>query len=59
MNYIVRNVIQTGCLATTWAIIAAVTWFFLPNVLIYRVFDITSGTVYAHVSGFSWSKFLI
>jgi hypothetical protein len=50
VHYIVRNVIQTGLLATTWAIAALVTWFLLPGVSAYRVFDITSGSVYTQVS---------
>jgi hypothetical protein len=46
-----RNVIQTGGLATIWAVSALVSWFWLErNIIVYRVFDITSGTVYAHVS---------
>ena len=50
VNYLVRNVIQTGCLATIWAIAALATWFWLSrNVMVYRVFDITSGTIYTHV----------
>ena len=52
VDYLVRNVIQTGCLATIWAIAALVTWFWLSrNVTIYRIFDITSGTIYTHVGG--------
>ncbi|KAH9984926.1 hypothetical protein BJV77DRAFT_143766 [Russula vinacea] len=44
-----RNVIQTGGLATIWAVSALVSWFWLErNIIVYRVFDITSGTVYAH-----------
>jgi hypothetical protein len=45
-----RNVIQTGGLATIWAISSLVAWFWVQNILVYRIFDITSGTVYAHVS---------
>ena len=53
INYIVRNIIQTGCLATAWALAALATWFLLPNnILVYRIFDMTSGTVYTHVSVF-------
>ncbi|KAH9984919.1 hypothetical protein BJV77DRAFT_143332 [Russula vinacea] len=44
---LVRNVIQTGGLATIWAISSLVAWFWVQNILVYRVFDITSGTVYA------------
>ena len=53
INYIVRDIIQTGCLATAWALAASATWFLLPNnILVYRIFDMTSGTVYTHVSVF-------
>ena len=52
INYIVRSIIQTGCLATAWALAALATWFLLPRISAYRVFDITSGTVYTHVSVF-------
>ncbi|KAI0276238.1 hypothetical protein BGY98DRAFT_716006 [Russula aff. rugulosa BPL654] len=48
VKYLVRNVIQTAGLATIWAIAALVARFWLTRVLIYRVFDITSGTVYTH-----------
>lgn len=51
VNYLVRNVIQTGFLATVWAIAELVTWFLLPNIAAYRVFDITSGTIYTQVGG--------
>jgi len=48
VNYIVRGIIQTGCLATAWALVALATYFLLPHNTIYRVFDVTSGTVYMH-----------
>ena len=47
---LVRNIIQTGCLATAWALAALATWFLLPNKSVYRIFDMTSGTIYTHVS---------
>jgi hypothetical protein len=50
VNHIVRKIFQTGCLATAWALLALATWFLLPNNSAYRVFDVTSGTVYTHVS---------
>ena len=50
INHIVRGIIQTGCLATAWAIVALATWFLLPNTMVYRFFDVTSGAVYTHVS---------
>jgi len=50
VNYLVRNVIRTGCLATIWAIAGLVTWFWLSRnvTMVYRIFDITSGTIYTH-----------
>jgi hypothetical protein len=59
VNYLVRATIQTGSLATTWAISALVTWFFLPNISAFRFFDITGGAVYAYVSDAPLSDFLI
>ena len=54
INYIVRNIIQTGCLATAWALVGLATWTLLPNdISVFRIFDVTSGTVYTHVSVFS------
>ena len=50
VKHLVRNVIQTAALATIWAIAALVAWFWLKRILVYRIFDITSGTVYTHVS---------
>ncbi|KAN0111840.1 hypothetical protein V8E52_008046 [Russula decolorans] len=48
VRYLVRNVIQTAALATIWAMVSLVAWFWLKHILVYRVFDITSGTVYTH-----------
>ena len=50
INYIVRGIIQTGGLATAWALAALATSFLLPNISAYSVFDITSGAMYTHVS---------
>ena len=47
---LVRNVIEIGLLANIWAIGALVSWFWLKHDLVYRVLNITSGTVYTHVS---------
>jgi len=52
INYIVRNTIQTGFLATAWAMAALATWFLIPKNTAYRIFDVTSGTMYTHVSVF-------
>ena len=54
MKYLIRNVIQTAALATIWSIGALVAWFWLKRVVVYSVFDITSGTVYTHVSDPLW-----
>ena len=50
VKHVVRNVIQIAGLATIWAIAALVSRFWLNRITVYRVFDITSGTVYTHVS---------
>ena len=50
VRHLVRNVIQTGVLAAIWAIASLASWFFVDRILIYRLFDITSGTVYTYVS---------
>lgn len=57
VNYLVRSVIQTGCLATIWAIAALISWFYVRNNFTFRIFDITSGAVYTHVSIFSCMQF--
>jgi len=49
VKYLARNVIKTAALATLWSIAALVSWFWLKkHILIYRIFDITSGAVYTH-----------
>jgi len=48
ISYLVRTTIQTGGLATAWAIAGLGTWFLLPGVSVYRLLDLTSGTVYTH-----------
>ena len=58
VRYLVRNAIQIAALATLWAIASLVSWFWLNKVLVYRVFDITSGTVYTHVSVSSVARLL-
>jgi hypothetical protein len=52
LYYLIRTVIQTGCLASGWAIAGLATRFSLQNMLTYRLFDITSGAIYTHVSRF-------
>ncbi|KAH9959415.1 hypothetical protein BC827DRAFT_1213407 [Russula dissimulans] len=48
VNYLVRSVIQTGCLASVWAVAALISFFFVPHNLTFRVFDLTSGSIYTH-----------
>ena len=50
VKFLVRNVVQIAALATAWAIAALVAWFWVKDILVYRIFDITSGTIYTHVS---------
>ena len=50
VKYLVRNIIQIAALATIWSIAALVAWFWLDRIVIYTIFDKTSGTVYTHVS---------
>jgi len=52
LTYLIRTAIQTGILATAWAIAALVAFFFLPKITVYRIFDMTSGTVYMRVSDY-------
>jgi hypothetical protein len=49
VSYLVRTTIQTGGLATAWAVAGLGTWFLLPGVSVYRLIDLTSGSVYTHV----------
>ncbi|KAN0111838.1 hypothetical protein V8E52_008044 [Russula decolorans] len=48
VRYLIRNVIQSATLATIWSIAALVSWFWVNEVVLYSVFEITSGTVYTH-----------
>jgi hypothetical protein len=50
VGYLIRNVIQTAALATIWSIAALVSWFWLKRIILFTLFDVTSGTVYTHVS---------
>jgi hypothetical protein len=51
IGYLIRTSIQTGVLATAWAIAGLATWFLLSRqISAYRLVDLTSGTVYTNVS---------
>ena len=51
VNHLVRNVIHIGLFATIWAFAGLVTFFLLPRDTVYTIFDVTSGSIYTHVSG--------
>jgi hypothetical protein len=51
VNYLIRRVIQTGFVAALWVVAESVTWFLLPKTAAYRIFDMTVGAMYTHVSG--------
>jgi len=58
VRYLIRNIIQTAALATIWSIAALVSWFWVKRMVIFSVFDMTSGTVYTHVSVSSVAELL-
>ncbi|KAH9017337.1 hypothetical protein EDB83DRAFT_2528655 [Lactarius deliciosus] len=47
VNYLVRRVVQMGLFATMWAISGLVAFIFFPKIC--SLFDMTAGSVYAHV----------
>jgi hypothetical protein len=51
VNHLVRNVVQIGLFATLWAIGGLATWCLAPRVTVNAIFDMTSGSIYTHVSG--------
>jgi hypothetical protein len=51
VNYLIRRVIQIGFLAALWVFAELATWFLLPETAAYRIFDMTAGAMYTHVSG--------
>jgi hypothetical protein len=52
VKYLVHNVVQIGVFASLWAIGGLVTWFFLPKLSLYTIFNNTAGSMYTHVSGY-------
>jgi len=48
VNYLIRQVIQAGLLATLWVIAGLATWFLLPRTSNYVFFDPTAGPMYTH-----------
>lgn len=53
VNHLVRKVIQIGLFSTVWAIVALGTFFLFPQEIVYSIFDVTSGSIYTHVSSCS------
>jgi hypothetical protein len=53
VGYLDRSVIQIGFFASVWAIGGLVTWFFLPKLSLYTVFNNSAGSMYTHVSSSS------
>ncbi|KAH9995875.1 hypothetical protein BJV74DRAFT_883786 [Russula compacta] len=48
VNHLVRNVIQIGLFAMIWTFAELGTFFLLPKLDVYTVFDMTSGLIYTH-----------
>lgn len=51
VNYFTRRVIQLGLFAVIWSLAGMATWFLLPKYTVFAFFDMTSGSIYTHVSG--------
>ncbi|KAI0301412.1 hypothetical protein BC826DRAFT_1102006 [Russula brevipes] len=49
VNHLIRNVIQVGLIATIWSLAALGTYFLLPQITVYTVFDMTCGSIYVHM----------
>ncbi|KAH9956345.1 hypothetical protein BC827DRAFT_1232195 [Russula dissimulans] len=49
VNQLARNVIQIGLCATLWSIAALGTYFLLPRITVYTIFNATSGSIYTHM----------
>jgi len=49
VNHLIRNVIQIGLIATIWSLAALGTYFLLPHITVYTVFDMTCGSIYVHM----------
>jgi len=65
VHYLTRRVVQLGLFAVIWSLAGMATWFLLPKYTVYAFFDMTSGSIYTHVSGslsqnpsaFTWTCF--
>lgn len=52
VRYFTRRVIQLGLFAVVWSLAGMATWFLLPKYTVFAFFDMTSGSIYTHVSSF-------
>ena len=50
MYFLTRRVVQLGLFAVIWSIAGMATWFLLPKYTVVALFDMTSGSIYTHVS---------
>jgi hypothetical protein len=51
VHYLTRRVVQLGLFAVIWSLAGMATWFLLPKYTVFAFFDMTSGSIYTHVSG--------
>ena len=51
VHYLTRRVVQIGLFAVIWSFAEMATWFLLPEYAVFAFFDMTSGSIYTHVSG--------
>jgi len=49
VGHLIRNIIQIGLNATIWSLAAMGTYFLLPQITVYTVFDMTCGSIYVHM----------
>ena len=56
VNYLIRQVIQIGFLASLWVIAGLATWFLMPRCMAFVLFDATVGPMYTHVSEYFFQK---
>ena len=50
VHYLTRRVVQLGLFAVIWSLAGMATWFLLPKYTVFAFFDMTSGSIYTHVS---------
>ena len=50
VHHLTRHVVQLGLFAVIWSFAELATWFLLPKYTVVALFDMTSGSIYTHVS---------